>query len=262
MFGVSTLGQLCRQDGNRRVFIPSYGFSGSHNRDRHLWSRPRLPAREVSNIQECLKGRAWGDWASTCLYLHIRAALLQLRDACKSPGDLVKMQVLIQQIWRQVWSSSKLCMSNKLPSEVKAAQGCWPIDHTSSSKELEATVTGTQRDFVHLYMYFHCPSLFILLVSYPIALGRTSLPLVICPEGTFIHKNNTEASLCLSHSSHLNQLPPDFHNVSIFSTVTLKPLAQREEDCSSSLCCIVWVWVDGTFMWPQGHQLPGPGTAL
>lgn len=78
---------------------------------------------------------------------------------------------------------------------------------------------------VHIFSF---PSLFMLLVSYPIAYGRNSLPLVICSEGTFVKMRLGPLSACLTQVILTNCLQTSTLLSTLF-TVTVKPLAQREE---------------------------------
>ena len=49
---------------------------------------------------------------SSCSVWHGRAGLLKLLCTCQSPGDLIKMQILIQLIYREGF-----CIQNKLPAD-------------------------------------------------------------------------------------------------------------------------------------------------
>lgn len=79
----------------------------------------------------------------------------------------------------------------------------------------------------------HCTHTLLPFLVYALALISKRLGKKLPASGHMfwgnICKNEIGASLCLSHSCHLNQLLPDFHTVSILFVVTAKPLAQREE---------------------------------
>lgn len=113
-----------------------------------------------------------------------------------STGDHVKIKILMAQVWSRAQKSAFLLSS--LVMLILLVYG----PHFQQQEVRRHQLRGRGTLYTWLHMYLHCPSLFILLVSYPIALGRTSIPVIICPEGTST-KIIFMAFLCLSQSNHL-----------------------------------------------------------
>lgn len=117
MSGVSALGRLHGQDGNRRGVYPILWLQWLPCRDVPLWREPRLQARGVSKVQEKSgwKAELAGGGLPSVSTCRVEGTLPKLQDACESPADPAEMQILIPQIWRRAQSSAFLTSSLVIP---------------------------------------------------------------------------------------------------------------------------------------------------
>ena len=117
MSGVSALGRLRGQDGNRRGVYPILWLQWLPCSDVPLWREPRLQARGVSKVQEKSgwKAELAGGGLPSVSTCRVEGTLPKLQDACESPADPAEMQLLIPQIRRRAQSSAFLTSSLVIP---------------------------------------------------------------------------------------------------------------------------------------------------
>lgn len=152
------------QMARERWLIPPHHFSGPHP-GTHTWTDSK-PGRSLKYKKSDEKRGPRREWD---IFLPTPAAERRVSHAVLCvplTGGRGKMQTLIQQLWRRAWDLACLISSLVVPTLL------FYRPHTFGSKKLEDIWTESRETphlgYTHIYEYFHCLFLFILLVSYQI----------------------------------------------------------------------------------------------